>query len=346
MTVEINFVSLVIAPYWCVSCEMARRKEQLQPRGNRVSDCGRGWTSDADLLNAHLHTARQRASHTHTHSQVMLYYADLLKVNLITLVIPDQRVFLPVKIPSSSKKKSGEKHDNKSKSDFMKVAPKTSQSIRTAAECGRVATCGARRGARRSEAHPPCQHPEAVCPRCKDREVVRTKRTKSHTSSRPLSWSTKQVDAEILGEAVRPLVDPTGLFHVILTSSYSNWSSDRWCCYDTLPASESNPMSTRLYTEWVIPPKCILEFCTNTFSELSKQCGPLSRCIVYAFFQSVARISKWGREGAAKRATERHRRRTRKTHAAPLAKRHRVCEQHGQIFHSVSIFLFTCWTDS
>lgn len=34
----------------------------------------------------------------------------------------------------------------------MKVAPKTSRSIRAAAECGRVATRGARRGARRSEA--------------------------------------------------------------------------------------------------------------------------------------------------------------------------------------------------
>ncbi len=46
-----------------------------------------------------------RQAGTHTHSQVMLYYADLLKVNLITLVIPDQRVFLPVKNPSSGKKR-------------------------------------------------------------------------------------------------------------------------------------------------------------------------------------------------------------------------------------------------
>lgn len=46
-----------------------------------------------------------RRAGTHTHSQVMLYYADLLKVNLITLVIPDQRVFLPVKNPRSRKKK-------------------------------------------------------------------------------------------------------------------------------------------------------------------------------------------------------------------------------------------------
>lgn len=103
MTVEINFVSLVIAPYWCVSCEMAHWKEQLQPRGNCVSYGSHGWTFDADLLIAHLHSVRRAG--THTHSQVMLYYADLLKVNLITLVIPDQRVFLPVKNPSSGKKR-------------------------------------------------------------------------------------------------------------------------------------------------------------------------------------------------------------------------------------------------
>lgn len=166
----------------------------------------------------------------------------------------------------------------------MKVAPETGQSIRRAAECGRVATRGARRGARRSKAHPPCQRPEAVCPRHKDREVVRTNCTKSHTSSHPLSWPTKQVDAEILGEAERLLVESTGLFRVIyITSSYSNWYRDIRRCYDTSPAFECTPMSTRLYTEWMIPPKCILEFCTNTFSELSKQCRPLSRCIVYAF---------------------------------------------------------------
>lgn len=180
---------------------MAHWKEQLQPRGNRVSYGSHGWTFDADLLIAHLHTVGQAA----THSQVMLYYADLLKVNLITLVIPDQRAFLSVKIPSS-REKWGEKHDNKSKSDFMKVAPGTGQSISVAAECGRVATRGARRGARRSKAHPPCQRPEAVCPRHKDREVVRTKCTKSHTSSHPLSWPTKQADAEILGKAEQPLI--------------------------------------------------------------------------------------------------------------------------------------------
>lgn len=90
----------------------------------------------------------------------------------------------------------------------------------------------------------------------------------------------------ILGGSEQPLVDPTGLLQVIVTSSYANWYGDVWCCYDTLPAFESAPMSTRLYMEWMIPPKCILEFCTNTFSELSKQCRPLSRCIVYAFFFS------------------------------------------------------------
>lgn len=97
MTVEISFVSLVIAPYWCVSCEMAHCKEQLQPRGNRVSDGSRGRTSDADLLKRTPPCCRASLAHTHARTQVMLYYADLLKVNLITLVIPDQRVFLPAK---------------------------------------------------------------------------------------------------------------------------------------------------------------------------------------------------------------------------------------------------------
>lgn len=343
MTVEINFVRLVIAPYWCVSCEMAHWKEQLQPRGNCVSYGRRGRTFDADLLIAHLHTVRRAG--THTHAQVMLYYADLLKVNLITLVIPDQRVFLPVKNPSSGKKK-GEKHDNKSKSDFMKVAPETGQSIRTAAECGRVATRGARRGARRSKAHPPCQRPEAVCPRHKDREVVRTKCTKSHTSSHPLSWPTRQVDAEILGEAERLLVESTGLFpsdHHILLFQLIPWYMMLLWHFPLL--LRAPPMSTRLYTEWMIPPKCILEFCTNTFSELSKQCGPLSRCIVYAFFRSVAGMSKWARErhreGQRGRETREWRReRERESDTASFSKRHQLCEQHRQIFHSVSIFLF------
>lgn len=80
-----------------------------------------------------------------------------------------------------------EKHDNKSKSDFMKVAVETGPSIRMVAECGCVAMHGARRGARRSNARPPCQRPEAACPRHKDREVIRTKCTKSHTAALPLS---------------------------------------------------------------------------------------------------------------------------------------------------------------
>lgn len=174
------------------------------------------------MLTSLSHTFILSGRQARTYTQVMFCYADLLKVNLITLVIPDQRVFLPVKNPSSRQKK-GEKHDNKSKSDFMKVAPETGQSIRRAAECRRVATRGARRGARRSKAHPPCQRPEAVCPRHKDREVVRTNCTKSHTSSHPLSWPTKQVDVEILGEAERLLVKSTGLLKVTYTtSSYSN----------------------------------------------------------------------------------------------------------------------------
>lgn len=86
---------------------MAHWKEQLLPRGNCVSYSSHGWTFDVDLLIARFHTVGQAGRHagTHTHSQVMLYYADLLKVNLITLVIPDQRVFLPVKNPSSGEKK-------------------------------------------------------------------------------------------------------------------------------------------------------------------------------------------------------------------------------------------------
>lgn len=195
----------------------------------------------------------------------------------------------------------------------MKVALETGQSIRRVAECGRVATRGARRGARRSKAHPPCQSPEAECPRHKDREVVRTNCTKSHTSSHPLSWPTKQVDAEILGEAKQLLVESAGLLQLVhIIPSYSNWYSDIWCCYDTSPAFESTPMSTRLYTQWMIPPKCILEFCTNTFSELSKQCGPLSRCIVYAFWApwlgwASERESSKEREGETKKERERER---------------------------------------
>lgn len=105
----------------------------------------------------------------------------------------------------------------------MKVALETGQSIRRVAECGRVATRGARRGARRSKAHPPCQSPEAECPRHKDREVVRTNCTKSYTSSHPLSWPTKQVDAEILGEAKQLLVESAGLLQLVhIIPSYSN----------------------------------------------------------------------------------------------------------------------------
>lgn len=101
----------------------------------------------------------------------------------------------------------------------MKVAPETGQSIRRVAECGRVATRGARRGARRSKAHPPCQSPEAVCPRRKDREVVRTNCTKSHTSSHPLSRPTKQVDAKTLGEAARLLEEEGGGTPLVFVAS-------------------------------------------------------------------------------------------------------------------------------
>lgn len=107
----------------------------------------------------------------------------------------------------------------------------------------------------------------------------------------------KQVEAVILGEAKQLLEESTGLLQVMhIISFYSNWCGDIWCCYDTSPAFESAPMSTKLYTEWMIPPKCILEFRTNTFSELSKQCSPLSRYIVYAFLHAVAWMRKWVKE--------------------------------------------------
>lgn len=139
----------------------------------------------------HTRSYHQASRHAHTHLQVMLYHADLLKVNLITLVIPDQRVFLPVKNPSRGKKERivCVWDDNKSKSDFMKVASETGQSIRRVADCGRVATRGARRGARRSISL--CQSPEAVCPCHKDIEVIRTNCTKSHTSSPPTALADK-----------------------------------------------------------------------------------------------------------------------------------------------------------
>lgn len=152
--------------------------------------------------------------------------------------------------------------------------------------------------------------------------------------------ATKQVGAEILGEKL--LVKRTGFFQVIyITSFYSNWYSDIWCCYDTSPAFESTPMSTRLNTEWMIPPKCILEFCTNTFSELSKQCRPLSRCIAYAF--CAWWLGKWVREQQRERQKDKEgerRGRERERESASFSKRHQFCEQHGQIFHSVSIFLY------
>ncbi len=147
------------------------------------------------------------------------------------------------------------------------------------------------------------------------------------------------------GRAATGRIYCTGLFQAIITSSYSKWYSDIWCCYDTSPAFESTPMSTRLYTEWMIPPKCILEFCTNTFSELSKQCRPLSRCIVYAFFRSVAGMCKWARESSKERDRKtkkqrEEREKEREREAASFSKRHQLCEQHRQIFHSVSIFLY------
>lgn len=221
----------------------------------------------------------------------------------------------------------------------MKVASETGQSIRRVADCGRVATRGARRGARRSKAHRPCQSPEAACPRHKDREVVRTNCTKSHTSSHPLPQPTKQVDAEILGEAKPLLEESTGLLQVMqILSFYSNWCNDLWCCYDTSTALVSAPLSTRLYTEWMIPPKCILEFCTNTFSVLSKQCSPLSRYIGYAFLCLVAWMCKRVKERWKDKEAERER-------STPSPKDISSVNSVGT-FSIPSAFFFTCRTDS
>lgn len=153
----------------------------------------------------------------------------------------------------------------------------------------------------------------------------------------------------ILGGSEQPLVDPTGLLQVIVTSSYANWYGDVWCCYDTLPAFESAPMSTRLYMEWMIPPKCILEFCTNTFSELSKQCRPLSRCIVYAFFflfNSVAGMSKWVREQWSEQQQEEQTARERERDRDSLPHQKTSAPWTARVdFPFRQHFPFTCWTD-
>ena len=159
----------------------------------------------------------------------------------------------------------------------------------------------------------------------------------------------------------RPLVKSTGLHQVAyITSFYSNWYGDIWCCYDTSPAFESTPMSEWLYTEWMIPPKCILEFCTNTFSELSKQCRPLSRCIVYAF------CAVWLSECVREQQREREREREREKDKEGERERGREGERErgrergrqppspGDIssvygtgrFSILSAFFFTCRTDS
>ncbi len=159
-----------------------------------------------------------------------------------------------------------------------------------------------------------------------------------------ISWATKQVDAEILGEAEQLVVESAGL--LLNASSYSNWYSDIWYCCDTSPASESPPMSARLYTEWMIPPKCILEFCTNTFSELSKQCRPLSRCIVYAFFSILwlgwaSKQESSEERDKQRRERERERERKRlllqKTSALWTAQAHFAFRQHFPLLRAERI---------
>lgn len=249
MTVEINFVRLVIAPYWCVSCEMAHWKEQLQPRGNCVSYGRRGRTFDADLLIAHLHTVRRAG--THTHAQVMLYYADLLKVNLITLVIPDQRVFLPVKNPSSGKKKE------KNMTTNQKV----------------ISWRWHQRQANPSERRQSVD----VLPRVVPGEVPGGPRHILHASALRLCVLVTRTERSLGPNALNHTPPPTHCHgrrgrlmqkywerqsgywsnplvcsRAIITSSYSNWYRDIWCCYDTSPCFWEHPQCQQGFTqsEW------------------------------------------------------------------------------------------------
>lgn len=152
----------------------------------------------------------------------------------------------------------------------------------------------------------------------------------------------KEGDAVALGEQL--LVKPTGLFSVIhITSYYDGGYSNLWCCYDTNPAFECTPMSTRLYTEWRIPPKCILEFRTNTFSELSKQCRPLSRCIVYAF---CAPWLGWASERRGERLQDKGERDGRGWERQPPSPKYISSASSTGRFSISSAFFCTCWTDS
>lgn len=106
---------------------------------------------------------------------------DLLRLNLILLVIPDQRVFLKSTVTRQQIKKKGAwgKMTVNQVVISWRWHQETGRSIRKAAACGHVATRVARWGARQSEACPLCKRPKASRPRHKDGEVVGPKRTKS-----------------------------------------------------------------------------------------------------------------------------------------------------------------------
>lgn len=81
------------------------------------------------------------------------------------------------------------------------------------------------------------------CPRHKDGEVVRTNCTKSHTSSHPLSWPTKQVGAGTLGEQLLVKID----WFVPKQSTSHPFIPIDTVIYDVVmtlpPAFESTPVS-------------------------------------------------------------------------------------------------------
>lgn len=114
----------------------------------------------------------------------MLYYADLLKVNLITLVIPDHRVFLPAKKSQVAAWGKWRKTWQQIKKWFYEGGTKdepihqSGSGVWTCCHAWCQARCQARCQA--VWGNPPCQHPEAVCPRRKDGEVVRTKNALNH----------------------------------------------------------------------------------------------------------------------------------------------------------------------
>lgn len=160
------------------------------------------------------HTLSYHQASRHAHSQIMLYYADLLKVNLITFVIPDQRVFLPMKNPSW-RKKTEEKNMTSNQKGILwrwhRRQADPSEGWQTVDVLPRVVpgvVPGSPRLILRARA-------PRLCPCHKDREVIRTNCTKSHTSSHLLSWPTKQVDAESVADAQQQLEESTGLLQVI-----------------------------------------------------------------------------------------------------------------------------------